>query len=169
MGERKEMNKKTYWGIVALAFFATIVMVAAQIPDRTLTNNWLVHPNINITGDYFWRGNNITAAIEGITIIPVNEWGLVYGTTGDWFNYSVLTYTPLYIGLQMYPTNITYDEELVYPVVYDKDATHWQLALYWTNGTQITDNTDMLVMYHAHVDWTNEDGEEYTTANEAPD
>ena len=163
------MNNKHYWGIVGLAFFATVVMVFAQIPNNSLRDDWLVITNINVTGDYFWRNNNITAAVEGITIVPVNEWGLVYGTTGDWFNYSVLTYTPLYIGLQMYPTNITYDEELVYPVVYDKDATHWQLALYWTNGTQITDNTDLLVMYHAHVDWTNEDGEEYLEANGAPD
>ena len=97
------MNTKIYWGVVALALFATIVMVSGQIPDNTLRNDWLVIPNINVTSDYFWRGNNITAAVEGITIVPVNEWGLVYGETGDWFNYSVLTIRPSTSGSRCIP------------------------------------------------------------------
>jgi len=160
------MNNKHYWGVVALAFFATAVVAFAAIPNNTLQDDWLVITNINVTGDYFWRNNNITAAVEGITTVPVNEWGLVLGTTGDWFNYTDLEgATPVYIGLQMHPLNITYDSVSVFPVVYDKDATHWQLALYWVNGTQITDNTDLRVMYYAHIDWDNLDGLTYIEAN----
>ena len=109
--------------------------------------------------DFFFRGVNLTdlfitiaeyiANYTGPTPVwePTVEWGVVQGTTGDWFNHT-LPGEPVYIGLQMHPTNITYDSVLVLPVVYDKDATHWQLALYWVNGTQITDNTNLRVMYH---------------------
>ena len=109
--------------------------------------------------DFFFRGVNLTdlfitiaeyiANYTGPTPVwePTVEWGLVLGTTGDWFNHT-LPSEPVAILLQMHPTNITYDSVLVLPVVYDKDATHWQLALYWVNGTQITDNTNLRVMYH---------------------
>ena len=106
---------------------------------------------------------NLTEVLTNVTITPVSEWGLVLGTTGDWFNYSGLSgATPVYIGLQVHPDNVTLG---VLPQVYDKDATHWQLALYWYNGTQYNKG-DVLVMYHAHIDWDNPTGETYIEANE---
>ena len=68
----------------------------------------------------------------------------------------------------MHPDNLTYDSVLVYPVVYDKSATQWQLALYWFNGTQITDNTDMLVMYHMRYEVGLEDPNEPQLPAEEP-
>ena len=151
------MKNEVKIGFIVLACFSFIIGVSALIANNTLVNDWLVVTNINVTGDYFWRTNNLTAAIEGFTVTPVNEWGLVYGTTGDWFNYTVLTgATPVYIGLQMHPLNITIGGDLVIPEVYDKDDTHWQLGLYWLNGTQCS--KDCLVMYYAHIDWDNPDG-----------
>jgi len=108
--------------------------------------------------DFYFRGTNLTAfflnltaALENITIprpvweITV-EWGLVQGTTGDWFNHT-LPGEPIYIGLQMHPDNLTVGGDYVIPNVYDKDDYHWQLELVWmTNGTQCT--KDLLVMYH---------------------
>jgi hypothetical protein len=52
----------------------------------------------------------------------------------------------------------------VIPQVYDKDATHWQLSLYWYNGTQYNKD-DVLVMYYAHIDWTNPTGDTYIEPN----
>ena len=172
------LNKNTYIGIVALAFFALIVGVFAAVPADTLRTtatgvSTLVVDNLNVTDTYWFTVGgttyNMTEVIASLLgVNATNEWGLVYGTTGDWFNYTDITYTPVYLGLQMHPLNITYDSELVLPVVYDKDATHWQLALYWVNGTQITDNTDLLVMYYAHVDWDNTDGLEYLEPESEP-
>ena len=165
------MNKKIYLGVVVLAFFAVFVTVFGAVPADTIRTtdagvSTIVVDNLNVTDTYFWSVGgttyNMTEAVSSLLAVnATNEWGLVYGTTGDWFNYTDITYTPVYLGLQMHPLNITYDSVLVLPVVYDKDATHWQLALYWVNGTQITDDTELLVMYYAHVDWDNVDGLEY--------
>jgi len=134
-------------------------------PDtiQTFDNNTQVarHDYLVLDRDLFFvRGGvyyNTTAAIESLlNINATNEWGLVYGTTGDWFNYTDLTANPVYLGLQMHPTNLTVAGEYVIPNVYDKDATHWQLELVWMgNGTQC--NKDLLVMYYAHVEWSNTD------------
>ena len=158
------MDKKLYLPVAVLAFFAVIVVAYAAIPNNTLRNNWLVVTNVNVTGDYFWRSHNITAFVEGITIRPTNEWGLVYGTTGDWFNYTTISgAVPVYINVHMHPLNETIGGEKVFPQVYDKDATHWQLALYYLNGTQCT--KDCLVMYYAHIDWGNPTGLTYILPN----
>jgi len=107
--------------------------------------------------DFFFRGVNLTDLF--ITIAeyisnytgpipvwePTVEWGLVQGTSGDWFNHT-LPYEPVAILLQMHNTNYLYDGVLVIPVVYDKTTTQWQLGLFWVNGTQIDD--DLLIMYH---------------------
>lgn len=119
---------------------------------------------IVVDRDLIYRNHNVTAAIESLLgVNATNEWGLVLGTTGDWFNYTDITYTPVYIGLQMHPLNHTIGGDLVIPEVYDKDDTHWQLALYWLNGTQC--NKDCLVMYYAHVEWDNAEGLEYLLPN----
>jgi hypothetical protein len=167
-----------YLGVVVLAFLTVIVGVFGAVPADTLRTDendvsTLVIDPLNVTDTYWFTVGgttyNMTEVIVGLLgVNATNEWNLVYGTTGDWFNYTDITYTPVYIGLQMHPLNITYDSVLVLPVVYDKDATHWQLALYWVNGTQITDNTDLLVMYYAHVDWDNVDGLEYLEPNGEP-
>jgi hypothetical protein len=152
------MKNEIKIGFIVLACFSFIIGVSALIANNTLANDWLVVTNINVTGDYFWRSNNLTAAIDGFSVTPVNEWGLVYGTTGDWFNYTVLSgATPVYIGVQMHPLNLTASGVLLIPEVYDKDGTHWQLGLYWVNGTQYNQG-DVLVMYYAHIDWNNTDG-----------
>ena len=153
------------------------IIKAAVPPASTPVDTLQTHTNgtsvvrsdyVYIDGDLYYRGYNVTNAIVGLTVTPTNEFGLVLGTTGDWFNYTRISLNPVYIGLQMHPTNITYDEVLVLPVVYDKDATHWQLALYWVNGTQITDNTDLRVMYIAHVDINDPEGDDEILPN-APD
>jgi len=164
------LNKKAYFGIVALLFFAVGVVVLAAVPADTIRTDaggvsTIVVDYINVTGDYYWRNNNLTAAIEGFSTNVTNEWGLVYGITGDWFNYTDLTGVPVYIGLQIHPDNVTAG---VLPQVYDKQATQWQLALYWYNGTQYAKPDMVLVMYHAHVDWDNPDGDTYIEANEEP-
>jgi len=168
-------TKKIYFGVVALAFFSLIVGVFGVVPVDTIRTDatgvsTIVVDNLNVTDTYWFTVGgttyNMTEVIASLLgVNATNEWGLVYGTTGDWFNYTELTYTPVYLGLEMHPLNITYDSVLVEPRVYDKDATHWQLALYWINGTQITDNTELLVMYYAHVDWDNTDGLEYIEPN----
>ena len=170
------LNKNMYLGVVALAFLTLIVGVLAAVPADTIRTDandisTIVVDHLNVTDTYWFTVGgttyNMTEVIAGLLgVNATNEWGLVYGTTGDWFNYTDITYTPVYIGLQMHPLNITYDGVLVLPVVYDKSATQWQVALYWVNGTQITDNTELLVMYYAHVDWDNEDGLEYITPYE---
>lgn len=173
--------KKGYSILVFLSFVTVFIgLIYAAVPQSTNPDTIQQYANdtsvvradyVIVDGDYFqyYGGEyyNFTAAVEGLLgIRPVNEWGLVFGTTGDWFNYTVLEdAVPVYIGLQMHPLNITYDGVLVLPVVYDKDATHWQLALYWVNGTQITDDTNLMVMYYAHIDWDNPDGLTYIEAN----
>ena len=159
--------------VVVLVFAAVAVSYAAVPADtiRTTAGGYstIVADQFNCTGDYFWTHGgvvyNITEAIESLTgVNATNEWGLVYGTTGDWFDYTDITYTPVYLGLQMHPLNLTIGGEYVIPNVYDKDDYHWQLELVWlTNGTQC--NKDMLVMYYAHVEWDNEDGLEYIEPN----
>ena len=157
-------------GLVAVSYCA-VPLGAPEDSIVTYANDTSVRraDYFVVDRDLFYRGYNASAAIEALLgLNATNEWGLMYGTTGDWFNYTDITYTPVYLGLQMHPLNITYDSVLVVPVVYDKDATHWQLALYWINGTQITDSTDLLVMYYAHVEWDNEDGLEYIEPNGEP-
>jgi len=139
--------------------FSQVFAGPAPPPMNTVQQNVGIHfPSID-ANDYFWHGHNLTAFFEVLATWLVNhtipqpvwadtvESGLVLGTTGDWFNHT-LPNEPVYIGLQMHPDNLTYDSVLVIPGVYDKDATHWQLALYWVNGTQINDDTALLVMYH---------------------
>lgn len=166
-------NKNIYFGVVALAFFTLIVGVFAAVPADTIRTDatgvsTIVVDNLNVTDTYFWSVGgttyNMTEAVSSLLDVnATNEWGLVYGTTGDWFNYTELSYTPVYIGLQMHPLNITIGGDLVIPEVYDKDATHWQLGLYWLNGSQC--DKDCLVMYYAHVEWDNADGLEYIEPN----
>ena len=176
-------TKKIYFGVVALAFFTLIVGVFGAVPADTIRTDatgvsTIVVDNLNITDTLYithaGTTYNLTEGIYNLTsnlstfmnlVIDRNEWDLVYGTTGDWFNYTTINSTAVYIGLEMHPLNITYDSVLVEPRVYDKDNTHWQLALYWINGTQITDNTNLMVMYHAHVDWDNPTGLTYIEAN----
>lgn len=157
--------------IAALLLVAYNILVYAYVPPDTLRTSGtgvstLVVDNVNATTYWLnWHGTpvNLTAAIANITITPVSEWGLVYGTTGDWFNYTDISgATPVYIGVQVHPLNVTLG---VLPQVYDKDATHWQLALYYYNGTQYNDD-DVLVMYHAHIEWDNADGLTYVEPNE---
>ena len=108
--------------------------------------------------DFWFRKQNLTDlfitiadAIANYTFPDVVfeetvEWGVVYGSTGDWFNHS-LPGEPTVVLLQMHPTNHTiHGGLLVFPAVYDFSATQWQLGLYYYNGTQI--NEDLLVMYH---------------------
>jgi len=159
--------------IVAVLLAPIIMTALAAVPADTLrtTNagvSTLVVDQLNVTDTYFftWNGTiyNLTEVVAGLLgHNATDEWGLVYGTTGDWFNYTDITYTPVYLGLQMHPLNVT---DGVIPQVYDKDATHWQLALYWYNGSQYTQGDDFLVMYYAHVDWDNTDGLEYIRDNE---
>ena len=164
-------TKNIYFGVVALAFFSLIVGVLGVVPADTIRTDGtgvstIVVDNLNVTDTYWWSHGgttyNMTAAVSSLLDVnATNEWGLVLGTTGDWFNYTELTYTPVYIGLQVHPLNVTLG---VIPQVYDKDATHWQLALYWYNGTQYNKD-DVLVMYYAHVEWDNTDGLEYIEPN----
>lgn len=172
MNERK---KTVLTFLVIILVFSIILTVGyAAVPADTLrtTNagvSTLVVDQLNVTDTYFFTYNgttyNITEVIGNLLgLNATDEWGLVYGTTGDWFNYTDITATPVYLGLQMHPLNESIAGVTVLPQVYDKDSTHWQLALYWVNGTQIL-NYDALVMYYAHVDWDNEDGLEYIEPN----
>lgn len=129
----------------------------------------LVSPtgDINCSGHYLWHYGGTTynvtdAIISALGVNATDEWGLVYGTTGDWFNYTRLEGAePVYINVHIHPDNATLG---VIPQVYDKDATHWQLSLYWYNGTQYNKD-DVLVMYYAHIDWTNPTGDTYIEPN----
>ena len=175
--ELNPRTKKIYFSVVIISLILVFVnAVLAAVPADTIRTDdtgvsTVVVDHLNVTDTYWFTVGgttyNMTEVIASLLgVNATNEWGLVLGTTGDWFNYTEITYTPVYLGLQMHPLNITYDSVLVLPVVYDKDATHWQLALYWVNGTQITDNTELLVMYYAHVDWDNTDGLEYIEPNQ---
>ena len=164
--------------IITVIISAVITFSYAAVPNSTPADTTQQYNNgtsivradyIVCDGDYYWQYNgtlyNITQAIASLLgVNATNEWGLVYGTTGDWFNYTDITYTPVYLGLQMHPLNLTIAGDYVIPNVYDKDDYHWQLELVWlTNGTQC--NHDCLVMYYAHVEWDNEDGLEYLEPN----
>ena len=161
------MVKLTRKFIVAILLILTVpianlaYLVFSQTPPpplNTIEHNVGLYFQTVAAHDYFMRGYNLTDGIILLAEYVANyslidiwnetnvEWGLVYGTTGDWFDHT-LPDEPVYIGLQMHPTNHTYDSVLVYPVVYDKSATQWQLGLYWFNGTQIN-GVDLLVMYH---------------------
>ena len=175
------MNPKTkniYLGVVALAFFSLIAGVFGAVPFGAPQDSVVTYENgtsirradyfvieedlfYNLGGTYY----NITSTIENLLgLNATNEWGVVYGTTGDWFNYADLSgATPVYIGLQMHPLNHTVGGELVIPEVYDLDDTHWQLGLYWLNGSQVT--ADCLVMYYAHIDYDNPTGLTYIEPN----
>lgn len=153
-------------GVLAVSYAA----VPADTIRTTATDiSTIVVDHLNVTDTYYWTWNgttyNITQVLENLlNINATNEWGLVYGTTGDWFNYTDITYTPVYLGLQMHPLNLTDSESnAVWPNVYDKDDYHWQLELIYANGTQCNEN--LLVMYYAHVEWDNEDGLEYLEPN----
>ncbi|MFO7889800.1 MAG: hypothetical protein R6V04_05610 [bacterium] len=172
--------KKGFLILLTLASILVIVGVYAQVPNSTPADTIQTYPNdtsvyradyIVIDQDLFYVRDgtyyNATEAIESLlNINATNEWGLVYGTTGDWFNYTELSgATPVYMNLHMHPLNDTIAGEKVIPQVYDKDDTHWQLALYWAgNGTQIS-GKDCLVMYYAHIEWDNPDGLTYIEAN----
>lgn len=145
--------------ISALTVPYTILAGPAPPPANTIQHDVGIYfPSIN-AWDYFYRGYNITTFIEAVAAWiedhegdgPVwestVEWGLVYGTTGDWFDHT-LPGEPVSIVLQMHPDSLEYQANLIIPEVYDKTATQWQLALYFLNGTQVTDDHDMLVMYH---------------------
>jgi len=162
--------KKGYAFIFICMLSVVIVGSYAAVPNstpadtiQTFANGTSVYRGdyVVIDRDLFYvRGGvfyNATAAIESLlNINATNEWGLVYGTTGDWFNYTEITDTPIYIGLQLHPDNLTVAGDYVIPNVYDKDDYHWQLELVWLgNGTQC--NKDLLVMYYAHVEWSNTD------------
>lgn len=167
------LNKKAYFGVVALLFFAVGVVVFATVPADTIRTtgtgvSTIVVDHLNVTDTYFWSHAgttyNMTEAVASLLDVnATNEWGLVLGTTGNWFNYTTISgATPVYIGLQLHPLNATVP---VLPQVYDKDATHWQLELVWYNGTQYNQG-DVLVMYYAHIDWDNADGLTYIEANQ---
>jgi len=171
-------TKKIYFGVVALAFFTLIVGVFGAVPADTIRTDTtgvstIVVDNLNVTDTYYWTHGgttyNMTEAVSSLLDVnATNEWGLVYGTTGDWFDYTELSgATPVYIGLQIHPLNHTIGGDLVIPEVYDKDATHWQLGLYWLNGSQCS--KDCLVMYYAHIDWSNPTGLTYLEPNEEPE
>ena len=164
------MNKdKAIIGVfltLSLLCAAYTVVSFAAVPTSTNPDTIQTYANgtsvsrtdyVYIDEDLFYRGVNFSAAVEYLILMEtVNEWGLVYGTTGDWFNYTAIEHNPIYLGLQMHPDNLTIGGEYVIPNVYDKDDTHWQLELVWMgNGTQCT--KDLLVMYYAHVDLGNLD------------
>ena len=131
-------------------------------PPNTIQDNVGVNmPSIN-AWDYFWRNNNLTAFFEALSDWLTNhtlpqpvweetvEWGIVYGSTGDWFNHT-LPGAPIAILLGMYPGNNTIGGQYVIPYVYDMDNVHWQLELVWMlNGTQCFH--DLNVMYHMRWD-----------------
>ena len=176
------MRRETRAGVVFLGLFALVVGVYAAIPNNTLRNDWLVVTNFNVTGDMFYRGANVTAFIEAVGDWLENhtmptpvweetvEWGVVEGTTGDWFNHS-LGYEPIYIGLQMHPYNLTIGGDYLYPNVYDKTNTTWQLEVVWMNNwTQCS--KDVYVMYHMRweppLDGEDVDPNEPTKPNDPP-
>src|SRR4030043_250209 len=121
-------------------------------PPNTIQDNVGVNMlAINAWG-YFWRNNNLTAFFEALSDWLTNhtlpqpvweetvEWGIVYGSTGDWFNHT-LPGEPTVILLQMHPTNHTiHGGLLVFPAVYDLSATPWQPRLYYFNGTQLNED-----------------------------
>lgn len=112
--------------------------------------------------DFWFRDQNLTALFISIADAianytgptpvwePTVEWGVVYGSTGDWFNHT-LPGAPITILLGMYPGNNTIGGQYVVPYVYDMDNVHWQLELVWMlNGTQCFH--DLNVMYHMRWD-----------------
>lgn len=171
--------KKGY-AFLIICMLSIVIVGYAAVPNSTPADTWQQFTNntsvfrtdyIVLDGDLFFVRDdtyyNTTEAIESLlNINATNEWGLVYGTTGDWFNYTELSgATPVYINLHMHPLNDTIAGEKVIPQVYDKDDYHWQLALYWAgNGTQVS-GKDCLVMYYAHIEWDNPTGDTYIEAN----
>jgi len=152
--------------IISLSCAYNVISMALAGPAPPPANTIQQGVGVNLPTaefwDYFYRGHNLTAFFEGLAAIlaslPVGdmvdvlnetnvEWGVVFGTTGDWYTHT-LPGEPKVILLEMHPDNLDYDGVLVIPKPYDKTATQWQLALYWINGTQITDNTNFKVMYH---------------------
>jgi len=176
LSNMNERNRNSLVFLVSILIFSIALTVGfAAVPADTLRTttagvSTLVVDQLNVTDTYFftWNGTiyNLTEVVAGLLgWNATDEWGLVYGTTGDWFNYTEITATPVYLGLQMHPLNLTIGGDYLIPNVYDKDATHWQLELVWlTNGTQC--DKDCLVMYYAHVEWDNEDGLEYLEPND---
>lgn len=179
MKEKLDKYLPRFLLVISLLCAVFVISTFAAVPNstnpdtiQTYDNDTSVYRSDYVVIDrdlFFVRGGvyyNTTEIIESwLGLNATNEWGLVYGTTGDWFNYTDITYTPVYLGLQMHPLNLTIGGQYVIPNVYDKDATHWQLELVWMlNGTQC--NHDCLVMYYAHVEWDNTDGLEYIEPND---
>jgi len=150
--------------VFGLALLMVVGVIAypvwSQAPPaiNTIENDVGLYFHTVAADDYFYRTYNVTAFFEALADWLVNhtlptpvweetvEWGVAYGRTGDWFNHT-LPGEPTVVILQMHPTNHTiHGGLLVFPAVYDKSATQWQLGLYYFNGTQIDE--DLLVMYH---------------------
>ena len=175
--ELNPRTKKIYFSVVIISLILVFVnAVLAAVPADTIRTDdtgvsTVVVDHLNVTDTYWFTVGgttyNMTEVIASLLgVNATNEWGLVYGTTGDWFNYTDLSgATPVYIGVQMHPLNLTASGVLLIPEVYDKDATHWQLGLYWVNGTQYNQD-DVLVMYYAHIEWENPTGLTYIEPNQ---
>ena len=148
--------------LVATILLGNLVHYVASQPAHPVPVNTIRHgvgmyfPAVD-ADDYFYRGYNVTAFFEAVAEWlenntlpqpvwePTVEWGLVYGTTGDWFNHT-LPGEPVAVILQMHPLSLEIGAEFILPMVYDKTNTQWQLGLLWHNGTICTQ--DALVMYH---------------------
>jgi len=158
-------NRKLGLIFVILALASVGYVAYAAVTEGTIGHVTVVR-YVNATIQLLSPDLEIAGVNVTDTVLETNvEWGLVNGTTGDWFNHS-LPGEPVAILLEMHPTNLTYTgTQIVEPRVYDKDNYHWQLALYWTNGTQITTGVDLLVMYHMRYDPTNPTGNVPTNAN----
>ena len=124
-------TKKIYFSVFILSLVLVFVnAVLAAVPADTIKTDaagisTIVVDHLNVTDTYWWSHGgttyNMTAAVSSLlNVNATNEWGLVLGTTGDWFNYTELSgATPVYLGLQMHPLNHTVGGELVIPEVYD--------------------------------------------------
>lgn len=118
-------------------------------PNNTIEQDvGLTFNTVHALRDYFYRGYNVTAFFEALANWLQNhtmpqpvweetvEWGLVEGTTGNWFNHT-LPGEPVAILLQMHPGSLVIGGQYIIPNVYDKDDYHWQLELVWlSNQTQ---------------------------------
>ena len=132
--------------LISITWFGGLYYFVSSVPPPSAENTIQEGRGVNMPtadfDDYFFRGVNLTdlfitiadaiANYTGPTPVwePTVEWGVAYGSTGDWFNHS-LPGEPTVILLQMHPTNHTvHGGLLVFPAVYDKSATQWQARLY---------------------------------------
>ena len=157
MGIRRDL------AVFCLTFFAVMGILLYPVLSQPPPINTIEHDEglyfENVAANNYWfRGVNLTDLFLNITDLLENftgpifvpeatvEWGLVEGTTGNWFNHT-LPGEPVAIILQMHPDNLTIAGQYVIPNVYDKSATQWQLEVVWLlNGTQCYH--DVRVMYH---------------------